>query len=307
MLPTSQPTSSFINIKLYKDLGTSISRLQYARYRDRGGRRQRGSHHSDHAYNSPSRNNVTPGEPYRRWFYDHISRNHFSLGEANDRYNDWLVDPQYGPAPPPRYNPYNRTPTPSPPPVQHQTPAPPNPPTPDQEPDNRSPKSAPNRYARDQTIVQDVLTSPDDANAVLDSGAMMTTAPRRHLTINPEWEANIRPAPPGTAIRYGNMKTEPVEEVSHIGSYPLSIIPNRYRTALVSGNVITFTNHETIVSDVGGAYALRIPRIPDIREWREPLHLLRTAQSTTAPRQCLTVSPTIPERSPPRDTPQHHN
>ena len=32
---------------------------------------------------------------------------------------------------------------------------------------------------------------------------------------SPEWESNIRPAPPGTAIRYGNMETEPVEEVSH--------------------------------------------------------------------------------------------
>jgi hypothetical protein len=130
--------------------------------------------------------------------------------------------------------------------------------------------------------VQDVHTSPDDANAVLDSGAMMTTAPRRHLTINPEWEANIRPAPPGTAIRYGNMETEPIEEVSHIGAYPLSIVPNRYRTALVcvhdivsAGHITTFTNHETIVSDVGGAYTLRIPRIPDSREWRVPLHLLQ--------------------------------
>ena len=55
---------------------------------------------------------------------------------------------------------------------------------------------------------------------------MMTTAPRRLLTINTEWEANIRPAPPETAIRYGNMETEPVEEVSqkaptHFPSYPI--------------------------------------------------------------------------------------
>ncbi len=78
------------------------------------------------------------------------------------------------------------------------------------------------------------------------------------------------------------METEPVEEVSHIGSYPISIVPNRYRTALVcvhdivsAGHVITFTNHETIVSDVGGTYTLRIPRIPDSREWRVPLHVLQ--------------------------------
>ena len=66
--------------------------------------------------------------------------------------------------------------------------------------------------------MQNILTSPDDSNAVLDSGAMMTTALRRLLMTSPEWESNIRPAAPGTAIRYGNMETEPVKEVSHIGS-----------------------------------------------------------------------------------------
>ena len=78
------------------------------------------------------------------------------------------------------------------------------------------------------------------------------------------------------------METEPVEEVSHIGFYPLSIVPNRYRTALVcvhdivsAGHVLTFTNTETIVSDIGGAYIFRIPRIPDFRELRVPLHLLQ--------------------------------
>jgi hypothetical protein len=110
----------------------------------------------------------------------------------------------------------------------------------------------------------------------------MTTAPRRLLLTNSEWENSIRPAPPGTAIRYGNMETEPVEEVSSIGSYPLSIVPNRYHTALVcvhdivsEGHVVTFTNTETIVSDVGGAYTLRIPSISTSREWRVPLHLLQ--------------------------------
>ena len=123
----------------------------------------------------------------------------------------------------------------------------------------------------------------------------MTTAPRRLLTINPDWEANIRPAPPrGTAIRYGNMETKPVEEVSHIGSYPLSIVPNHYLTALVcvhdivsAGHVVTFTNTETIVSDIG-AYTLRIPR-----EWRVPLHLLQRLTD-------LRVAQ-------PLHNPQHHN
>jgi hypothetical protein len=42
-----------------------------------------------------------------------------------------------------------------------------------------------------------------------------------------------------------------------------------------AGHVLTFTNTETIVSDIGGAYILRIPRIPDSRELRVPLHLLQ--------------------------------
>eukprot|EP01036_Dinobryon_divergens_P061768 gene61768-biopygen26091 len=55
---------------------------------------------------------------------------------------------------------------------------------------------------RSQTIVKDVHLSPDDPNAVIDSGAMMTTSPRR-LLMGTIWQDNIRPAPPGTSIRYG--------------------------------------------------------------------------------------------------------
>jgi hypothetical protein len=55
---------------------------------------------------------------------------------------------------------------------------------------------------------------------------MMTTATRRHLAIHRRWLENIRPATPGTSIRYGNMETEPVEEEGHIGSYQLSVVPD---------------------------------------------------------------------------------
>ena len=228
---------------------------------------------------------MAPGEPYRQWFYNHISYNHFSLGEATEIYNEWVVHPKYGPAPPPQ--PHSSNPSPpytppqaSPPPDAHSR-------TPDDHSDSDHSRPASHtanshRHARVQTIVQDVHTSPDDSNAVLDSGAMMIIAPRRLLMTNPEWENNIRPAPPGTAIRYGNMETEPVEETSHIGSYLLYIVPNRYRTALVcvhdivtAGHVVTFTNAETIISDVDSAYTLRIPRIPESREWRVPLHILQ--------------------------------
>jgi hypothetical protein len=234
---------------------------------------------------------MDPDNPYRQWFHRTISRSHYSLGEATDHYNQWISDPDYGPNPLPHSPANDSTPH-----LPQSQPSPPPPTSPDYQPESPPPSKQPTPYpssddsddpdylrkeARTQTFVQDIHTSPDDSNAVLDSGAMMTTAPRRLLMTSPEWESNIRPAAPGTAIRYGNMETEPVEEVSHIGSYSLSIVPNRYRTALVcvhdivaAGHVVTFTHHEAIISDVGSAYTLRIPRIPDSREWRVPLHLL---------------------------------
>jgi hypothetical protein len=142
----------------------------------------------------------------------------------------------------------------------------------------------------------------------------MTTAPLRHLTIHPEWEANIRPSP-GTAIRYGNMETEPVEEVSYIGSYPLSIVPNRYRSALVfvhdivsTGHVITFTSAVPTPSV--------FPTIPTQENGASPTlasashrltHRISTPQPTAAQRFRLTIIPPIPECSSTRDTLQHHN
>ena len=122
------------------------------------------------------------------------------------------------------------------------------------------------------------MSSPDNPNAVIDSGAMMTTSSRR-LLMGAIWQDNIRPAPPGTSIRYGNMETEPVEEMATIGSYQTSIVPDRFSTALVCVHDIvaaaTFTNGDTIITDIGSAYTLRIPRNPTSREWRVPLHILQ--------------------------------
>jgi len=121
---------------------------------------------------------------------------------------------------------------------------------------------------------------PDDPTAVLDSGAMMTTIPRR-LILGTKWEASIRAATPGTTIRYGNMETESVEETTTIGDYMASLVPDRYSTALIcvhditmSGHTVIFTNTATIIEDVGGRYAIHIPRTPASREWQTPLNLL---------------------------------
>jgi len=77
------------------------------------------------------------------------------------------------------------------------------------------------------------------------------------------------------------MELEPVEEQGRIGSYQLSIVPDRFRTALISvndivatGHTVTFPQHYTIIADIGGAYTIRIPRNPSSREWRVPLSIL---------------------------------
>ena len=285
ILPDFQATSPFFNTPDVSNLAPIMGSLQYSRYHARGGRQSRGPHRFDHEHNSPNVLNMAPGEPYRQWFHNHISYNHYSLGEATEMYNEWVLHPKYGPAPPPP--PHSSNPSPPYTPPQASPPIDVHSGTPNDHSDSDHSPPAPHtanshRHARVQTIVQDVHTSPDDSNAVLDSGAMMIIVPRRLLMTKPEWENNIRAAPPGTAIRCGNMETEPVEETSHIGSYPLSIVPNRYRTALVcvhdivtAGHVVTFTNAETIISDVDSAYTLRIPRIPESREWRVPLHILQ--------------------------------
>ena len=130
-----------------------------------------------------------------------------------------------------------------------------------------------------QTYEEVITAEPDDTTGILDSGAMMTTATRRHLAINHHWIENTRPAAPGTSIRYGNMEVEPVEEQGYIGSYQISVVPDRFRTALIcvhdivdDGHSVFFNQHNnTVISDNGAAYTLRIHRDPTSRDWRVPL------------------------------------
>ena len=157
---------------------------------------------------------------------------------------------------------------------------PPTPPPQHYDSDEESDTDLPyNNFA--QTKVEVINAEPDDTTGILlDSGAMMTTATRRHLAIHHHWLENIRPATPGTSIRYnGNMETEPVEEQGPIGSYQLlSVVPDRFRTVLIcvhdivaAEHSVTFNQHNTIISDNGTAYTLRIHRDPTSREWRVPL------------------------------------
>ena len=131
---------------------------------------------------------MQPGHLYRQWFHGTISRTHYSLGEATDHYNQWLNDPDYGPNPhhqncahdSPPYLPHSRRSSslPASPDYDPESPPASKPPTPYPSSDDSQDKDHIHKEARTQTFVQDIHISPDDSNAVLDSGAMMTTAPR---------------------------------------------------------------------------------------------------------------------------------
>ena len=101
---------------------------------------------------------------------------------------------------------------------------------------------------------------------------MMTTCQRIEL-VGTEWENNLHPARPGTSIRYGNMEVETVEHITHISDFTASIVPDSFRTALISSNNIikhghtkTLSNFYTTIADTGGKYVLHLPRMPDTKE-----------------------------------------
>ena len=303
-LPRYEPSTSFSNTVEYSQMLSFLGSSQYQRYRSRGGQERAGIHVNDHRHNSPNHWNMRIGHPYRTWFHTNVSRTHYSLGEADETYRSWLNHPDYGANQNAPINPYlpsqrNRdtgTPPTATSPQSVSTSSPPSSPHNNSRPANRQ------FDARTQT--HEVHISPDDPNAVIDSGAMMTTVPRRLLLGTP-WADNIRPAPPGTTIRYGNMETEPVEEIAHIGSYNTSLVPDRFSTALVcvhdivsAGHSVTFTDLHTIISDTNSAYTVTIPRQPSSREWRVPLHILEQLTNLRSAHPLRNVRPHHPGTGP---------
>ena len=83
--PTAQQNSTYANTNDFTFLTTTLSHLQFNRYRDRGGRLtydQDELRRRDHRYNSPNVHNMAAGQRYRNWFLQTISRRHYSLSEA---------------------------------------------------------------------------------------------------------------------------------------------------------------------------------------------------------------------------------
>jgi hypothetical protein len=153
------------------------------------------------------------GQSYRKWFLKTISRRHYSLGEATEYYTRWLEDPYHFPNGPhpeigsraplthddfrsdtmlEQYYLVPQTYPPTPPPQHNDS---------DEESDTALHH---NNFA--QTHEELITADPDDTTGILDTGAMMTTATRRHLALHRRWIDHIRPSTPGTSIRTGTWR-----------------------------------------------------------------------------------------------------
>ena len=225
----------------------STQSLQYARYRARGGLRPLGPHTRDFRHNSPNHQNMTTGQDYRAW-----TQNYYTLGEATRNHDRWLAHPNQNPPRSTYIQPSHhirREDTVAPPYLPSFSP------TRQPAPTNRTSNSDQDSDSEDtinirtQTYAETMTLGPDDPNAVIDSGAMMTTVPRRLLLGTP-WEDTIHPAArPGTTIRYGNMETETVEDAARVGNYEASIVPDRFKTALLCVHDIVSTGHTVLFTD----------------------------------------------------------
>ena len=116
-----------------------------------------------------------------------------------------------------------------------------------------------------------------NVNAIVDTGAQVTTMPESAVNLMPH-ARNHRDAPPGTAVRYGNGEMEIIERLVDIGHFEVQVTPDNCTSTLISvdqivkdGHTVTFSETHTVIEDNKQRYSLSYPREPDSREWMIPL------------------------------------
>jgi hypothetical protein len=117
--------------------------------------------------------------------------------------------------------------------------------------------------------MQAAIRKQRDANAIIDTGAQVTTMPESAVNRMPTAH-NHRDAPPGTAVKYGNGEIEIIERLVDIGHYEVQITPDNCSTSLISvdqivadGHTVTFSATETIITDDNDRHRLTYPRVPN--------------------------------------------
>jgi len=117
-------------------------------------------------------------------------------------------------------------------------------------------------------------------HAILDSGAQVSTMSASLAEQSPLTH-NLRPAPHGTAVMYGNGTMQRVDKLIDVGTYDFQLTPDKCAATLVSvdqivksGHDVTFSNHQTVIADVNNGYRLRYSRNPSSREWKIPIEAM---------------------------------
>jgi hypothetical protein len=136
------------------------------------------------------------------------------------------------------------------------------------------------RIGKRQHAMQAAIRKQRNVNAIIDTGAQVTTMPESVVNRMPAAH-NHRDAPPGTAVKYGNGEIETIERLVDIGHYEVQITPDNCSTSLISvdqivadGHTVTFSATETIITDDNDRYRLTYPRVPNSREWTVPMQAM---------------------------------
>ena len=136
------------------------------------------------------------------------------------------------------------------------------------------------RIGKKQHAMQAAIRKQRNVNAIIDTGAQVTTMPESAVNRMPAAH-NHRDAPPGTAVKYGNGEIETIERLVDIGHYEVQITPDNCSTSLISvdqivadGHTVTFSATETIITDDNNRYRLTYPRVPNSREWTVPMQAM---------------------------------
>ena len=136
------------------------------------------------------------------------------------------------------------------------------------------------RICKKQHAMQAAIRKHRNVNAIIDTGAQVTTMPESAVNRMPAAH-NHRDAPPGTAVKYGNGEIETIERLVDIGHYEVQITPDNCPTSLISvdqivadGHTVTFSATETIITDDNDRYRLTYPRVPNSREWTVPMQAM---------------------------------
>jgi hypothetical protein len=103
------------------------------------------------------------------------------------------------------------------------------------------------RIGKRQHATQAAIRKQRNVNAIIDTGAQVTTMPESAVNRMPAAH-NHRDAPPGTAVKYGNGEIETIERLVDIGHYKVQITPDNCSTSLISVDQIVADGHTVTFS-----------------------------------------------------------